>query len=254
MILAKVQNYTLLAMHRFWSYSRLVFAQWRILFAFAAFIVRVGAEVRGQQILLPNWAWLLVLAVSLYYATFNVYCRTLDERPKVATLELSLDAVRMAAGGWSAPWPNHPNIVLTLTLTNKGDEKAKVTALEILECDLKMPALNATPARTKWRRTGLLLLAAMPGAEPVSPGSEEVQRLRLGVRAPVRVSAGSDPRAAAIALLDGLPQALDGAGPRHRCRDRRPGGRQPCTPHRRAEPEGRHGQDDDGRVVGRRPR
>ena len=135
----------------FRSYSRRVFAQWRISFAAVPFVVQIAAAVTGREIGPPNWVWLLALFVGLFYATFAVYRHDLGARPKGAEVVLSIETAHISAGGWSDPWPLEPKVIVVIELRNTSKEDAKVVSLEVVECELKTALLKAKPTKTKWQ-------------------------------------------------------------------------------------------------------
>ena len=133
---------------RLLDYNKQVFWRWNTLFTVIPSVLLIVSKIKDQEILLPNWAWLCALGGSLYMATFGVYSKLLDKRPKAGEIRLSLKKVTCGGGGsWSGSKmpPTAPIITFEIEARNRGEEPARLMTLNVGRFDPGSSRLDCEP-------------------------------------------------------------------------------------------------------------
>lgn len=119
-----------------WEYSKRVFFQWKKVYALINFALWAITTLSfsGVKIVLPTWGWVLIVIVTLYLGTFLVY-REISE--KLPHLTVNYQRVSFSPVRWGEEGiPYGLKIKIDLDFRNSGQEKAKLSELNVTRCDL----------------------------------------------------------------------------------------------------------------------
>ena len=141
-------------MKQLWEYTKRVFGQWEYVYGVIALILTVFAVLSsaGTELMLPAWAWVLILLLSLYWGTFSVYRKIVEERPKPADLTIKEKSAVFRVTSWGGGVPVRCGFLVTLDLINRGQEQATLNDLKLTEFDMNTSLLGDQPLRTRLYR------------------------------------------------------------------------------------------------------
>lgn len=138
-------------MKLFLKYTWQLLSQWKKAYGLITFVMVVITilSFAGTKVALPTWAWVLILIASLYLGTFLVYKEAIEQLPKSA--ELTMDCSQASVlTSWGKALPSKLlRIQINLDLRNSGKEKAKLSRLEVVKCDLGTNLLKARTDEVK---------------------------------------------------------------------------------------------------------
>jgi len=139
-------------MREFGEYSKHVFSQWRCgygLMTFGLAVVAISSSA-GKELVLPAWAWVSILILSLYMGTFSVYKRVVEQLPRAADLTIESKSAVFSVRTWSGGVPNSPvQFWITLDLINRGQEPATLNKLNVTEFNMNTSLLGDRPLRIR---------------------------------------------------------------------------------------------------------
>ncbi len=133
-------------MKLFLQYSCRLLGQWKKTYGLITFLLVVVTTLgfMGTKVVLPTWAWVLLLVLSLYFGTLLVYREIVEQLPKVADLVIGCKNARIGTKGWGRAMPSQPLLMrVDLELRNRGEEKAKLSEVRVMKCDFGTDSLKA---------------------------------------------------------------------------------------------------------------